>query len=190
MPQETLSIWRVVRDLGLAGFNYRYGWWGLAWLRRWCLSESRQCTVPRYWAGGNWCRRGVVTGAGGKEWGKLGQAASQRTLQRLHFSVWMKRRDLARLFIYHSNPSLRPQRITLKKLKLNSFMKTYKIVRTHTQKRCPFHYRGLECKRWKSRNTWSNRQIWPWNAEWRRAKTNRVLPRKCTGQSKHPLQIT
>ena len=35
--------------------------------------------------------------------------------------------------------------------------------RTNTQKRCPFHYRGLECKSRKSRNTWSNRQIWPWN---------------------------
>ena len=23
------------------------------------------------------------------------------------------------------------------------------------------HYRGLECKRRKSRNTWSNKQIWP-----------------------------
>ena len=33
------------------------------------------------------------------------------------------------------------------------------------QKRCPFHYRGLECKSRKSRNTWSNRQIWPWNME-------------------------
>ena len=32
-------------------------------------------------------------------------------------------------------------------------------------KRCPFHYRGLECKSRKSRNTWSNRQIWPWNEE-------------------------
>ena len=30
------------------------------------------------------------------------------------------------------------------------------------QIRCPFHYRGLECKSRKSRNTWSNRQIWPW----------------------------
>ena len=28
-----------------------------------------------------------------------------------------------------------------------------------------FVYRGLECKSRKSRNTWSNRQIWPWNAE-------------------------
>ena len=26
-------------------------------------------------------------------------------------------------------------------------------------KRCPFHYRGLECNSRKSRNTWSNRQI-------------------------------
>ena len=32
-------------------------------------------------------------------------------------------------------------------------------------KRCPFHYRGLEYKSRKSRNTWSNRQIWSWNAE-------------------------
>ena len=33
------------------------------------------------------------------------------------------------------------------------------------QKRCPFPYRGLECKSRKSRNTWSNRQIWLWNLE-------------------------
>ena len=30
-----------------------------------------------------------------------------------------------------------------------------------TPKGCPFHYRGLECKSRKSRNTWGNRQIWP-----------------------------
>ena len=33
------------------------------------------------------------------------------------------------------------------------------------KKRCPFHYRGRECKSRKSRNTWSNRQIRPWSAE-------------------------
>ena len=33
------------------------------------------------------------------------------------------------------------------------------------KKRRPFHYRGLECKSRKSRNTWSNRQIWPWSTE-------------------------
>ena len=32
-------------------------------------------------------------------------------------------------------------------------------------KKGPFHYRGLECKSRKSRNTWSNRQIWPWDVE-------------------------
>ena len=53
----------------------------------------------------------------------------------------------------------------LKKLKLNGSMKTYKIFRTNTQKKMSFYYRGLECKSRKSRNTWSNRQIWPWNAE-------------------------
>ena len=58
------------------------------------------------------------------------------------------------------------------------------------KKRYPFHYRGLESKSRKSRNTWSNRKIWPWNMEWSRAKTNRVLPRKCTGHSKHPLPTT
>ena len=31
--------------------------------------------------------------------------------------------------------------------------------RTNTQKRCTFHYRGLECKSRKSRNTWSNNKF-------------------------------
>ena len=56
--------------------------------------------------------------------------------------------------------------------------------RTKTKKRCPFHYRGLECK---SR---SNRQIWSWNMEWSRAKANKVLPIECTGHSKQPLPTT
>ena len=60
---------------------------------------------------------------------------------------------------------------------------------TH-KKRCPFHYRGLECKSRKSRNTWSNKQIWPWSTEWSKAKANRVLPRECTGHSKHLLPTT
>ena len=34
-----------------------------------------------------------------------------------------------------------------------------------TPKKNPFHYRGLECKGRKSTNTWSNRQIWPWNMD-------------------------
>ena len=64
------------------------------------------------------------------------------------------------------------------------------LLELTSKKRCPFHYRGVECKSRKSKNIWSNRQIWPWNEEWNRAKTNRVLPRKCTGHSKHPLPTT
>ena len=56
--------------------------------------------------------------------------------------------------------------------------------RTNTQKT------RLECKSRKSRNTWSNRQLWPWSTEWSRAKANRVFPGECTGHSKHPLPTT
>ena len=59
--------------------------------------------------------------------------------------------------------------------------------RANTQTRCPFNYRRLECKSRKSRNTWSNRQIWSWNTEWSRPKGNRVLQREHTGHGKHPL---
>ena len=62
--------------------------------------------------------------------------------------------------------------------------------RTNTQKDVLFIIGDLECKSRKLRNTWSKRQIWPWNMEWSRAKTNRVLPRKCTGHSKHHLPTT
>ena len=100
------------------------------------------------------------------------------------------------LFISKANHSISqlsksmPQPVMLKKLKLNGFMKTYKPFRSNTPKRCPFHYRRLECKSRKSRNTWSNRQIWPWNVEKAGKRLIRVLPRKCTGYSKHPLPTT
>ena len=32
-------------------------------------------------------------------------------------------------------------------------------------KRCPFHHSVLECKSRKSRDTWSNRQVWPWSTK-------------------------
>ena len=58
------------------------------------------------------------------------------------------------------------------------------------QKRCSFHYGGREHKSRKSRNTWNNRQIWPWSPKWSRAKANRVLPREHSGHSKHPFPTT
>ena len=64
------------------------------------------------------------------------------------------------------------------------------LLELTSKKRYPFHYRRLECKSRKSRNTWSNRQIWPQSTEWSRAKVNRVLPKECTEHRKHPLPTT
>ena len=49
---------------------------------------------------------------------------------------------------------------------------------------------GLEYKSRKSRDTWSNRKIWLWSTKRSKSKANRVLPRECTGHSKHPLPTT
>ena len=43
-----------------------------------------------------------------------------------------------------------------------------------------------ETKVGKSRDTWSNRQVWPWSTEWSRAKAEREL----TGHSKYRLPTT
>ena len=59
-----------------------------------------------------------------------------------------------------------------------------------TPQKMSFSLQGLEQKSRKSRNPWSNRQLWPWSTELNRAKANRVLPRVCTGHSQHPLPTT
>ena len=64
------------------------------------------------------------------------------------------------------------------------------LLELTSKKRCPFHYRELECKSRKSRDTWSNRQIWPWSTKWSRAKADRLLSREHTGQNKYPLSTT
>ena len=83
-----------------------------------------------------------------------------------------------------------PQPVMLKIWNLTVLWRPTRPSRTNTQKRCPFHHRRLECKHRKSRDTCSNRQIWPWSTKWSRTKANRVLPRERTGHSKHPLPIT
>ena len=64
------------------------------------------------------------------------------------------------------------------------------LLKLTPPKRCPFHYRGLECKSRKSRSTCNNRQIWPWSTEWSRAGVIEFCQKKCTGHSKHPLPTT
>ena len=53
----------------------------------------------------------------------------------------------------------------------------YDLPELTTKKRCPFHYRGLECKSRKSRDTWSNSQVWPWGTKRSRAKANSCAKR-------------
>ena len=69
-------------------------------------------------------------------------------------------------------------------------LKPIRPSRMNTQKRCPFHYREVECKSKKSRDTWTNRQIWPRSKKQSTSKANRVLPREHTGDSKPLLPIT
>ena len=70
------------------------------------------------------------------------------------------------------------------------FYEDLQVLPEHLKKRCPSHYRGLECRSRKSRDTQSNRQIWPWSTKLNRAKDNRVLPRERIGHSKQPLPTT
>ena len=50
-------------------------------------------------------------------------------------------------------------------VEVKQFPEDLQTSRTNTPKRCPFHYRGLECKSSKSRDTWSNMRIWLWNTK-------------------------
>ena len=52
-----------------------------------------------------------------------------------------------------------------------------------------FYHRGLECKSRQSRDTWSNRQVWPWNTNEARLRLT-VLPRERTGHNKLSLPTT
>ena len=53
-------------------------------------------------------------------------------------------------------PSSNPEEVEVKQ-----FYEDIQDLLELTSKRCPFHCRGLECKSRKSRNSLSNRQIWP-----------------------------
>ena len=77
-----------------------------------------------------------------------------------------------------------------KEAEVEQFYEDLKHLVELTAKICPLHYRGLEWKSRKSRNTWSNRKICSWSTKQSRSKDKRVLPREHTGHSKHPLPTT
>ena len=71
---------------------------------------------------------------------------------------------------YYSNPSLCPTSNAEETKVEQIYEDLQDLLELTPKKRSPFHYRGLECKSWKSRNTWINRQIWPWNVELKQGK--------------------
>ena len=83
-----------------------------------------------------------------------------------------------------------PQPVMLKKLKLNNSMKTYRPLRTNTQKRCPFHYRDWNAKEGSQETPGVTGKFGLGIRNEAGQILIRVLPRKCTGHNKHPLQIT
>ena len=60
-------------------------------------------------------------------------------------------------FQYHSNPSLCPDQKCWRSWSWTVLWRPTRPSRTNTPKRCPFHYRGLEWKSRKSRDTWRNK---------------------------------
>ena len=89
---------------------------------------------------------------------------------------------------YHGNPSLCPKSNTEEAERF--YEELQDLLELTPKKDVLFIIGDWNAKSRKSRNTWNNRKIWPWNTESSRAKTNRVLPRKCSGHSKHPLPTT
>ena len=60
---------------------------------------------------------------------------------------------------HHSNPNLCPNHSGQRSWSWMVLWRPPRTSITNTNKSCPFHHRGLECKSKKSRNTWSNRQF-------------------------------
>ena len=57
-------------------------------------------------------------------------------------------------------------------VEVKQFPEDLQTSRTNTPKRCPFHYRRMECKSRMPRDTLSDWQIWPWSTKQTRSKAN------------------
>ena len=90
---------------------------------------------------------------------------------------------------HHSNPSLCPNHYA-KEAEVDQFYKDLQNLLELTPKKDVLFITGDWNAKVESRDTWSNRKIWPWSTKRSRSKANRVLPRECTGHSKHPLPTT
>ena len=53
--------------------------------------------------------------------------------------------------------------VNAEEAEVERFCEDQKDILELTPKKVSFHHRGLKCKSRKSRDTWSNRQAWPWS---------------------------
>ena len=83
-----------------------------------------------------------------------------------------------------------PQLVTLKKLKFNSSMKTYKTFLELTPKKDVLFIIGDWNAKVGSQETPGVTGKFSLGMRSKAGETNRFLPRKCTGHSKHPLPTT
>ena len=91
---------------------------------------------------------------------------------------------------HHSNPSLCPYQRCWRSWRWSVLWWPRRPPRTNTKIRCSIHHWRLECKSRKSRDTWNNRQVWPWRTKWSKAKGNWILSRECIDHSKCPFSMT
>ena len=90
----------------------------------------------------------------------LGSSSKNNTMISVHFQG--KPFNITIIQVYTSITNA-------KKAEVEQFYETTTSPsRTNSKKRYPFHYRGLKCKSRKSRDTWSNKEVWSTNEEGQR----------------------
>ena len=80
--------------------------------------------------------------------------------------------------------------LMLKKAKLNGSMRLKDLLELTPKNDVLFIIGDWNAKVGSQQIPGVTGKIWPWSAEWGRAKAKRVLPREHTGHSKHPLPTT
>ena len=91
---------------------------------------------------------------------------------------------------HHSNPSLFPN-TEPEEAEVEQFCEDLQDFLELTPKKDVLFIIGdSNAKSRKSRDAWSNRQVWPWSTKRSIAKTNRILSREYTSHCKHPFPIT
>ena len=80
---------------------------------------------------------------------------------------------------HHSNSRLSPYHWCWRNWSWSVLWRhTRTLITNNNNKKCSIHHWRLEFKSRKSRDTWSNRQVWPWRTKWNKA-TSWILPREC-----------